>query len=392
MFCSFNPKSIKTSIFLGLHQPLTRSFILRSIMGSFLHCGALIGRHSLYLAIGQKNKEKQSSDNSLQGSFWASDFFNDSPNSNTFPLTEMDHILQVDRQEFVRELRGYGQDRGWSVDTPLVWQEGQKPHKADFCSDFSRIQKGISEGEIAKAVPVTWETFSYFFNEEGIWRHLLRLLQNAHENLIPYGYWSAGEKGMLGATPEVLFESSDGCRFQTMALAGTLFDEEICDIVFLQDPKELSEHRHVVSFIKDKLEGWADRVSLGETTVLPLTGLRHLCTPIEFAFAEQKVDPVFLLDQFHPTPALGVSSEKKDWHWLKQLSGQKERREFGAPFGFHTREGSSLFVVSIRNIMWQGSQGRIGAGCGIVSESQLEKEWSELAAKRHSVKKLFGAL
>lgn len=381
-------------MFLGLHQPLTGSFTLRSIIDSFLRCGALIGRRSLYLAINEKTDENKGEVNSSSGSFWSSVFFEKSSCSTIQPA----QVLQVDRQEFLKELQIYGQSRGWRIEDPVIWQDIEGPSKDSFSSDFSMIQQSISDGEIEKAVPVTWEKFSYSFDEEGIWRHLTLLLQNAHENLIPYGYWSVGEQrkgqrqGMLGATPEVLFESQDGDHFQTMALAGTVFDEKTEDSSFLADPKELSEHQYVVSFIKEKLESLANQVTLGETSVLPISSLRHLYTPIHFSFSNSKTDPQFLMDLFHPTPALGVVSDKVDWHWLERLSGQKERCEFGAPFGFSHQDGRMLFVVGIRNIMWSGSEGRLGAGCGIVKESQLEKEWNELAAKRHSVKKLFGIL
>ena len=55
-----------------------------------------------------------------------------------------------------------------------------------------------------------------------------------------------------------------------------------------------------------------------------------------------------------------------------------------------TGSGTGLCLVAIRNIEWQRQSVRIGAGSGIVAESELEQEFEELRNKREQVKQLFG--
>ena len=48
----------------------------------------------------------------------------------------------------------------------------------------------------------------------------------------------------------------------------------------------------------------------------------------------------------------------------------------------------TLFLVAIRNIQWDVDKTLLGSGCGIVSESKIEREWNELTLKRKAVKEL----
>ncbi len=373
---------------------------MQDIMDVFLQQGALLAGEgdSLWLGVGDRGEDYKTAEGSA-AFFLVKDFFDLEHSRKFYPR----QVLEIKKSDFLRELKKYGKEQGWTS-SYVFYDEAtksdfQEPLKKDFQRDFDKIQQAIERGELEKAVPVVWERFFYDFDGHGVWRLLVRLLENSHENLIPYGHWQLVKKkseGMLGATPEVLFQSQDEKTFQTMALAGTRLDDEEEEIPFEQDPKELEEHRYVVSFLKERLKMLAERVEIGQTGVLPLSGLRHLCTPMEFSFLEEKRDAwsliEYLINHLHPTPALGVSSKKWDWQWLKKLSHQRERREFGAPFGFYDGREKMKVVVSIRNIMWQGSQGVLGSGCGIVKGSQMNKEWSELFGKRRSVKRLFSII
>jgi isochorismate synthase EntC len=74
---------------------------------------------------------------------------------------------------------------------------------------------------------------------------------------------------------------------------------------------------------------------------------------------------------------------------MRELHHQTERKYFGAPLVV-TIDGDSIAYVCIRNISWDNNGSVIHAGCGIVAESQVEKEWVELNAKINSVRELLG--
>ena len=100
-------------------------------------------------------------------------------------------------------------------------------------------------------------------------------------------------------------------------------------------------------------------------------------------------DDLKALQLFHPTSALGVSPFVK-WRELEKLPEQNTRKYFGAPFFVRLGDEKSLAVVALRQIQWNAEEIRIGAGGGVVQESQEELEWLEILAKIESVKKLMG--
>lgn len=271
-----------------------------------------------------------------------------------------------------------------SSSLPLTWF----PHSShEFASCFQAIQQKIADGEIKKGVPVT------FLKGQGnisSWHklHFLSRLMDAPESLMPYGFWHEQE-GFIGATPEILFERSED-QFVTMALAGTQAQDFSQSTEFLNDPKERKEHDFVIKDILTQLQGMVDLVP-SETQVLELPHLRHLYTPMKGRIRQAQGKNDFeLTKRLHPTAALGVFPRDVGLKWMQDLPGQNERGSFGAPIVFELPKDHGLSLVGLRRLEWKGEDIRIGAGCGLVSESIFEREWIELTKKIESVKKLLG--
>lgn len=269
--------------------------------------------------------------------------------------------------------------------TPLVKAPWQEPHKEDFAEALRCIQSRIFAGEIQKAVPAVFARSEQTVTPWERAQMLLQLLK-APKTLYVYGIWQNGE-GLLGATPEVLFEYTEGL-LKTMALAGTCPKSEAQEREsLLKDRKEMQEHELVVEDLINLLQKWGEVSSVGPY-VVELPTLYHLRTDLEVPC---KSVPSFLslIEKMHPTPALGVSPRVAGYQWMKSLPGQEGRRGFGAPFAFLSGE-EALCLVAIRNIQWNKTQTIIGSGCGVVQDSELEREWRELYQKRLSVKKILG--
>jgi menaquinone-specific isochorismate synthase len=277
----------------------------------------------------------------------------------------------------------------------LFWKESLFD---EFKLDFYAIQDKIHNGEIEKALPITMECSKWIPNSQDRLLIILNIFKNS-TNQRAYGYFSKTE-GLLGLTPEVLFERNDE-HIKTMALAGTQVKDQSdralksdTDCSLLNDQKERCEHQYVIEKIKSTLATFGE-VHVGETQILELPTLRHLYTEIScnrtIKIEKTKIEnDKNLIEIIHPTPALGIySSRGFDWRWLHGLNHQDQRARFGAPFGFSTKT-KSLVLVGIRNLQWNTTGSNIFSGCGIVSNSQLEKEWKELRAKRQSVKAILG--
>lgn len=249
---------------------------------------------------------------------------------------------------------------------------------------WREIQKGFSERGLRKAVPVVFARSRGRVSIEAV----LKRLVAQPPQLLPYGFWGESE-GMIGATPEILFAAGqDSAKIKTMALAGTRGKDDVrASELLFTDAKERHEHQLVIDDIREQLSRVGD-VKVGETQVLEFPSLFHLHTPI-WAELSKKLTLMDLIECLHPTPALGVSPRQLGFPEMKLWDDPKKRGRFGAPFAAVWPEGMQA-LVAIRNLEWNGDEIRIGSGCGIVPESQLEREWKELALKRESVKRMLG--
>jgi isochorismate synthase EntC len=255
-----------------------------------------------------------------------------------------------------------------------------------FEAQFASAHQGIERGDFEKIVPVLFEQ-GELSARGGLWRSLLARVEDHPGALHLYGF-AYHNRGLIGATPEILFESA-GRGYRTMALAGTRELERAGEL--LTDLKELLEHRMVVDDIVRRLAPFGD-VEIGELGILPLPAIAHLATSIHF---QESADPHMsfseMVRRLHPTAALGVwPRTEAGERWLREADRNVKRRTFGAPFGLETPDHRSLALVAIRNLEWEGKQIRVGAGAGILRQSQLRREFEELAQKREQVKALFG--
>lgn len=355
---------------------------------NFLSSGAFVRWQSQwYLFWNLSERQDLSSDQANHGSFsdgvYACDYVSGQishygfKNRSVLSTTELKNLLMVVRAEIQSQ---------FSVADLDFKPEWSSIDIDAFAASVEHIQSAISQGQIKKAVPLCFQ-YGKLQQKSGVhWLHKINFLFNllgSSENLIPYGQWSL-DQGFMGITPELFFYQK-GDKLQTMALAGTSA-KDLAPADFLADAKERSEHDFVVQDIKEKLSAFGE-CHFSPTYVLELPFLNHLKTDIQLSLKEG-ANLAELIQKMHPTSALGVYPKNEYWNEFIRLPYQAGRGTFGAPWGFSTGE-ESLFVVSIRRLEWNAQQVRIGAGCGIVEQSVLEKEIAEIERKINSVKKVF---
>jgi len=268
--------------------------------------------------------------------------------------------------------------------------EWEPPAVEDFTRLFESAHAAMARGDFQKVVPVLFENgrFTKRPSADGSWwRYFFTRLLALPPGLRAYGY-SYNDRGMIGATPEVLFEA-ELHGYRTMALAGTrpvLRANEL-----LHDRKERLEHRLVVDDIVRRLAPFGN-VEVGPLGLLRLPQIAHLITPIFFqeTGGSEKMSFAEMVRRLHPTAALGVSPRTPAGErWLREADRGVKRRTFGAPFGIEREDRSALAVVAIRNVQWYGDTVRVGSGAGMLPESVMEREFEELRQKRDQVKALF---
>tara|TARA_B110001454_G_scaffold106457_1_gene100232 strand:+ start:72923 stop:73993 length:1071 start_codon:yes stop_codon:yes gene_type:complete len=260
----------------------------------------------------------------------------------------------------------------------------QNVDKVSFVQSFEKAQAAFKASEVKKVVPFTVQ--KGYLEQTLTLNQKISLLQNlatTPEHLYAYGEWASGV-GFMGATPEVLFEKNHQSLF-TMALAGTS-GKDINPVDFLDDPKERKEHQFVVDDITELLRPLGE-VHVQKTKVVEFPALNHLETRLSVDL-KQPVTTDDLIRTMHPTPALGIYPRNAYFEKFRQYPLQSERGFFGAPWGIETKD-YALLLVAIRKWDWNERDVQIFAGCGVVPESVLEKEFAEILKKIDSVKRIF---
>lgn len=194
----------------------------------------------------------------------------------------------------------------------------------------------------------------------------------------------AAGSAFFGATPELLASSQPG-QVETMALAGslcrgeTLAEDERLGEQLLASPKDRREHQFVIEAILERLKPLLESPQTGETGLLRLSNIQHLCTPIS-GVPLPGCDLLALAAALHPTPAVGGLPVEPALALIEQ-SETVSRGWFAGPVGWMDSAGEGEFVVALRSAITDGTRTRLYAGAGIVAGSDPAHEWEETELK-----------
>ena len=304
--------------------------------------------------------------------FYVADFFLDDPHPWRHPAAWEELTFEELAKQF-----------GTATPPRIEWEP---PALADFKPLFDSAKASMQRGDFSKIVPVQFESGN-LVERTDLWPWFFRQFARLPAGVTAYGY-SYQNHGLAGVTPEMLFKS-DGRGYRTMALAGTRPVERAAEL--LRDAKELREHRMVVDDIVRRLAPFGN-VEVEALRILELPNIAHLATPIRFEeIGPDRMSFAEMSRRLHPTAALGVSPRTEAGErWLRDADRGVKRRTFGAPFGLELPDHRAFAFVAIRNVEWHGDAIRVGAGAGLLPESQLEREFDELREKREQVKALLG--
>lgn len=297
------------------------------------------------------------------------DFFLKSP----APWCVYPHWYFISIDELIELLKGFVKQKK----LPLMWE---RLYRSEFKSIFDSLQHDFFLKKLQKAVAYQFQIAKSCDIEATKLNSLISLLSAANlHDLYPYGFWNAKE-GMLGATPETLFKTSQNgtIALETMACAGTQNSTLDTDLL-LNDPKQQKEHELVVDGILTSIDSLGGTSTTGSCRAVKFSHLCHLVTPIE-ARLPKTVSFGDIVSALHPTPALGAMPKAEGSIWLEKQQHHIKRMRFGAPVALKT-DSDALCLVAIRNMQWQDNKLFLGAGCGIVPESSFENEWQELQLK-----------
>jgi isochorismate synthase len=212
---------------------------------------------------------------------------------------------------------------------------------------------------------------------------LLDHLRTAHRDSYVFGCWRS-QRVFLGASPERLVRVA-GREVDASSLAGsaprgaTASEDAALAAELLDSGKDLAEHAIVRSALGEALARFCDDVRSDEApSLLTLPQLHHLHTAVH-ARLRSGHTLLELAGALHPTPAVGGTPRAPALAFIRDREGL-DRGWYAAPVGWIGRDAGEL-AVALRSALVQGDEATLFAGCGIVGESDPDRELAESRVK-----------
>jgi isochorismate synthase len=268
---------------------------------------------------------------------------------------------------------------------------GHRPEPAAWRDSVSRLAGAVGRGRLDKAV-LARRVDVVASSPIDVSTVLGRLATSAPESTL-FAVLRGG-RCFMGATPEQLV-SLRGRELRTVAMAGstrraadTAADDVLADELLNSD-KDREEHAVVVAMLREALAPVVDRLDVAaRPAVIRLRHVQHLVTPISGRLRDD-ADVLTLVERLHPTPAVGGTPRQLALELIAEEE-QLERGWYAAPLGWMDRHGDGEFVVALRSGVVHGREASLFAGCGIVADSDPEREWDESSAKLQALGSALG--
>lgn len=268
-------------------------------------------------------------------------------------------------------------DTGW--DAPVLSELGSPARwRAEVASAAAAVRRGaLRKVVLARAVRLQGER--PFGSATA-----LRRLAAGYPTCVVFAV-ARGDTCFLGATPERLLKVRDG-QVSTVCLAGSYArgatdeaDRQLGEAL-LADAKERSEHALVLSAMTDVMKASCTQLDVpGLPEVLKLRNVQHLCTPLSGRLAPGE-SILRIVERLHPTPSVGGTPREVALKFIREHEGL-DRGWYAGPVGWVDYKGEGDFAVAIRAALLRGSQATLFAGCGIVADSDPEREFEESCIK-----------
>lgn len=278
-----------------------------------------------------------------------------------------------------------------SVQPYPIAPSAQTGEKEAYLKAVRQALEEIKQGLYEKVVLARTQTLHL----DGDWQvlRLLNRLRHRFPRCFTFSFANGGESVFLGASPERILRVQEG-KLITEAIAGsaprggTAREDALLGRGLLSSHKDLQEHCYVRDSIVRRLQkvGLSARHA-GQPQLLALANVQHLRTPIT-AHVEHAIHIVDILEEMHPTPAVGGTPRDQAVPRIQALEGIQRELYAGVVGWFnHLNEGD--MVVGIRSAHIRSETAKLFAGAGIVAGSEPESEYLETELKLRAMRSVF---
>jgi anthranilate synthase component 1 len=200
-------------------------------------------------------------------------------------------------------------------------------------------------------------------------------------------YVEIGDVTVAGSSPEALVRLDDG-QASLSPIAGTRprGHTEVEDLALerelLDDPKENAEHVMLVDLARNDLGRVAKAGSVHVDPFRKIERYSHVMHIVSGVLGE--IDPANdALDLFAATFPAGTLVGAPKVRAMELIAGFEPvgRGLYGGTVGYFAKNGNMDQAITIRTMVFNGSEYSFQAGAGIVADSDPDREYEEVLAK-----------
>lgn len=207
-------------------------------------------------------------------------------------------------------------------------------------------------------------------------------------NPSPYMYYlDFGSFQLIGSSPELLVKLEDG-QAETRPIAGTKprgkTEEEDRELVasLESDPKERAEHTMLVDLGRNDLGRVCRHGSVKVPVYMSVEKYSHVSHLVSSVVGELEpgYDAFDLLRACFPAGTLSGAPKIRAMEIINELEGTR-RGPYGGAVGYFGFDGNMDTCITIRTIIMIGDTVYLQGGCGVVADSDPEREYEETLNK-----------
>ncbi|MEB6247523.1 anthranilate synthase component I [Mammaliicoccus sciuri] len=263
----------------------------------------------------------------------------------------------------------------------------------DFMKEVEYYKSLISQGDMFQVVPSRIYKYKHYFNEQNKDTLKLQIYKNLkRQNPSPYMYYiDDEERSIIGSSPES-FIKKQGDIITTNPIAGTNKrgqteeEDKQNEVALITDEKELAEHRMLVDLGRNDLNMIAQTGSVYMPKLMTVERFEHVMHIV--SIVEGKIRPEITPLQMITAllPAGTVSGAPKTRAITRIYESRKRKRGiYAGGVGYINCNHDLDFALTIRTMVVDNDYVNVEAGCGVVYDSNPQKELKETMIKAKSL-------
>lgn len=263
----------------------------------------------------------------------------------------------------------------------------------DFMQEVEYYKSLISKGDMFQVVPSRIYKYKHYFNEQHKDTLKLQIYKNLkRQNPSPYMYYiDDEERTIIGSSPES-FIKKQGDIITTNPIAGTNKrgqteeEDKQNEIALITDEKELAEHRMLVDLGRNDLNMIAQTGSVYMPKLMTVERFEHVMHIVSIVEGKIRPDITPLQMITALLPAGTVSGAPKTRAITRIYESRKRKRGiYAGGVGYINCTHDLDFALTIRTMVVDNEYVNVEAGCGVVYDSNPQKELKETIIKAKSL-------